>query len=110
MSDLISIQDVIDDMDSIDLYHQNKNGEMVHETWYKAEDVYEALRNVQAIDRKEPERKTGKWDFMGFQMFQCSNCKHTFKQDYLEGWRAYTYEPIFPPFCLNCGAKMEVEE
>lgn len=56
------------------------------------------------------EQKTGKWDFMGFQMFQCSNCKHTFEQDYLKAWRAYTYEPIFPLFCSNCGCKMEVEK
>ena len=53
------------------------------------------------------ERKKGKWDFIGFQMFRCTACKHVFSQDSLEGWRTYTYEPTFPIFCPNCGAEME---
>ena len=59
---------------------------------------------LKALPSAEPERKTGKWDFMGWQMFQCSECKHTFTQDFLEGWREYTYESHFPPFCPNCGS------
>lgn len=53
------------------------------------------------------ERKKGKWDFIGFQMFRCTACKHVFSQDSLEGWRTYTYEPTFPKFCPSCGAEME---
>lgn len=55
-------------------------------------------------------RKKGKWDFIGFQMFRCTSCKHVFSQDSLEGWRTYTYEPTFPKFCPNCGADMRGEE
>ena len=65
---------------------------------------------INDLPSAEPERKTGKWDFMGWQMFQCSECKHTFTQDFLEGWREYTYEPFFPPFCPNCGADMREGE
>ena len=69
---------------------------------------------LEQIDREltinlEP-RKKGKWDFMGWQMFQCSECKHMFTQDFLEGWKEYTYESHFPPFCPNCGAYMREGE
>ena len=69
--------------------------------------VEEVLRSLPSA---QPERRKGKWDFMGWQMFQCSECKHTFTQDFLEGWREYTYEPFFPPFCPNCGADMRGEQ
>jgi len=64
---------------------------------------------LENVPSAQPERRKGKWDFMGWQMFQCSECKHTFTQDFLEGWRGYTYEPFFPPFCPNCGADMRGE-
>lgn len=62
-----------------------------------------------SLTSTEP-RKKGKWDFMGWQMFQCSECKHVFTQDFLEGWKEYTYESHFPPFCPNCGADMREGE
>lgn len=53
MNDLISRQAVIDAVESVDWYHQNKNGEMVHganddvhQAWYKAEDIYKAIKSV----------------------------------------------------------------
>lgn len=53
MSDYISRQAAIDAIEDTDWYHQNKNKDMVHgansaehQAWYKAEDIYEALRNV----------------------------------------------------------------
>ena len=53
------------------------------------------------------ERKKGKWEFVGLQMFVCSECKHGFRQDWLMDWRTNNSEPIFPNFCPNCGAEME---
>ena len=51
--DLISRQAMIDAVDGVDWYHQNKNGEMVHgandndhQAWYKAEDIYKAVESV----------------------------------------------------------------
>lgn len=48
--DLISRQAMIDAVDGVDWYHQNKNGEMVHganddehQAWYKADDIYKAI-------------------------------------------------------------------
>ena len=64
------------------------------------------MAQVLAYECGKAERKKGKWDFIGFQMFRCTACKHVFSQDSLEGWRTYTYEPTFPIFCPNCGAEM----
>ena len=75
-------------------------------------DAYFALgKAIEALEQKADavERKKGKWDFIGFQMFRCTACKHVFSQDSLEGWRTYTYEPTFPKFCPNCGAEMRGE-
>ena len=50
MSDLISRQAVIDAIEEVDWYHQNKNKDMVsgansseHQAWYKADDIYKSL-------------------------------------------------------------------
>lgn len=57
MADLIDRHNMIDAIETIDWYHQNKNGEMVHganskedQAWYKAEDVYEAVEAVPSAD------------------------------------------------------------
>lgn len=51
--DTIGRQAVIDAVESVDWYHQNENGEMVHganpdehQAWYKADEVYTAIKNV----------------------------------------------------------------
>lgn len=72
--------------------------------------VAEKVEEIKEMLESQSGRKKGKWDFMGWQMFQCSECKHTFTQDFLEGWKEYTYESHFPPFCPNCGADMREGE
>lgn len=51
--DTISRQALLDTVDLLNWYHQNKNGEMVHgansdehQAWYKADDVYTAIESV----------------------------------------------------------------
>ena len=78
-------------------------GEKINEG-YTYDQVHFAIDDAPTVDAVE--RKKGKWDFIGFQMFRCTSCKHVFSQDSLEGWRTYTYEPTFPIFCPNCGAEM----
>lgn len=53
MSDTISRKATIDAMESVDWYHQNQNGEMVHgansaehQAWYKTSDVYKVLNEM----------------------------------------------------------------
>lgn len=72
-------------------------------------DAYFALgKAIEALEQKADavKRKKGKWEFVGLQMFVCSECKHGFRQDWLMDWRTHNSEPIFPKFCPNCGAEM----
>ena len=68
MDDLINRQAAIDTIDEVTWYHQNKNGEMVagagteHEAWYKADDIYKALKAVPSVDAVE--------------VVRCEQCKH----------------------------------
>lgn len=57
MADLIDRQSAIDTIDEVTWYHLNKNGEMVigansneHQAWYKADDIYKALKAVKSAD------------------------------------------------------------
>ena len=66
-------------------------------TW---NEVYNAMEDLPSA---EPERR-GRWDFIGDQMLQCSECGHVFTQEFLEGWRESVHEPLFPPHCPSCGS------
>lgn len=48
--------------------------------------------------------KRGKWDFIGHQLFKCTNCTKIYTQKQLEdigeNW-------AFPDFCPKCGADMK---
>lgn len=53
VGDAISRAAVVDTIEGVDWYHQNKSGEMVHgansdehQAWYKAEDIYKAIETV----------------------------------------------------------------
>ncbi len=88
MDDLIRRQAAIDEIEGVDWYHQNKNGEMVHganskehQPWYKSQDIYKALKAVPAVD--------------AVSVIRCKYCKHhghkggipyCSKQDYGYGW------------------------
>lgn len=54
--------------------------------------------------------KRGKWDFQGYQLFKCTNCKEMFTQDQLEAMQNHKdcEECAFPNFCPNCGARMDL--
>lgn len=51
----------------------------------------------------------GRWDFRGYQLFKCTNCKEMFTQDQLEAMQNHKdcEECTFPNFCPNCGARMD---
>ena len=57
--------------------------------------------NVQPVKR-------GEWDFQGYQLFKCTNCKEIFTQNQLEAMQNHIdqEEFTFPNFCPNCGANM----
>lgn len=56
--------------------------------------------------------KRGLWDFQGYQLFKCTNCKEMFTQDQLEAMQNHKdcEEWTFPNFCPNCGSDMRGDE
>ena len=54
----------------------------------------------------EDRAKGGEWNFIGYNMYECSKCKIPYTTEQLESWQTYTYDSDFPPFCPRCGAKM----
>ena len=68
MSDLIKREDAIDAIECVTWYHQNSNKDMVsgansdeHQAWYKAEDIYDALKAIPSADRPQDD---------------CTTCEH----------------------------------
>lgn len=73
--------------------------------------VQEAIRK--AMDKMptiEPERKKGKWNFTGDNMFECTYCGAVYTTQQLNGLRNYDVDPYAPKFCPNCGADMREEQ
>jgi len=58
----------------------------------------------------EVERKKGKWNFIGNNMHECTNCKRAYTVQQFEAMRNYNRDPLNPKFCPNCGADMREEK
>lgn len=73
---------------------------------YASHDVPNILRNMKAADVQPV--KHGEWDFQGYQLFKCTNCKEIFTQNQLEAMQNHINQEefTFPNFCPNCGARM----
>lgn len=56
------------------------------------------------------QRPHGKWEFVGDNLFKCTNCGYIANGDYLRDWKAYTYDSEFPTACPKCGADMRPKE
>ena len=54
----------------------------------------------------EPNRKKGKWSFIGYQMFECTECGTFYTQSQFQQMRVMITDPDFPRFCPTCGADM----
>lgn len=128
MENLIKREDAIDAIEGTDWYHQNRNKDMVsgansdeHQAWYKAEDVYKALKEVPSADAEleiikaeayakgiDSERKrisdwcrpSGEWIRDGHHI-RCKKCGAYFCDTDREG-DSYPQD-----FCPNCGARMK---
>ena len=55
------------------------------------------------------ERPHGEWEFIGENLFMCTKCGYIADANYLEKWKAHTFDSNFPDFCPNCGADMRKE-
>ena len=75
-----------------------------------AENIYKYLcEGIEECEECEPERKTGKWNFIGDNLFECSCCNIVYTTQQLNGLRNYNTDPYAPKFCPFCGADMRIE-
>lgn len=61
---------------------------------------------VEAVEGIAEQRPHGKWEFIGDNLFKCTNCGYVADADYLRKWKVHTYDAEFPTACLKCGADM----
>lgn len=79
------------------------NRVVFHTDW--PSDEKEAFEDeVNSEQTVEPERKTGEWNFVGNQMFECTNCGVAYTEYQFEKMRVRYNDPKFPKFCPNCGS------
>lgn len=79
----------------------------------KTSHVYWQIWGYSGICRAKPvqtERKKGKWNFIGDNMFECNCCGTPYTTQQLNGLRNYDTDPYAPKFCPNCGADMRGEK
>lgn len=66
--------------------------------------AYAAISDVEHAPTIEPERKKGKWNFIGDNMFECTCCGTPYTTQQLDGLRNYNTDPYAPNFCPYCGS------
>lgn len=69
--------------------------------------IVDLLNNLPSVT---PKRKTGKWNFIGDNMFECTSCGVVYTTRQLNSLRNYDMDPYAPKFCPNCGADMRGEQ
>lgn len=109
MHDLISRKEAIDALKKIMFTHLFECGEYGEEDTreFSIMNAEKALDVIETLLSTEPERKKGKWNFIGDNMFECTHCGVIYTTQQLNGLRNYDIDPYVPRFCPNCGAGME---
>lgn len=74
--------------------------------WKEAEEYRCIIDRFMAFASAQQERKTGEWNFIGDNMFECSCCGVAYTTMQLNSLRNYDTDPYAPKFCPNCGADM----
>ena len=64
----------------------------------------DVIRNLKALPSAQPQPKTGEWNFVGNQIFECTNCGVAYTEYQFEKMRVRYNDPKFPKFCPNCGS------
>lgn len=107
MSDLISRQAAIDAFLTELTKRERKN--LLH-TWSTVEVKYFVVDMLEKLPSAKHEQKPGRWNFIGDNMFECTNCKVVYTTNQLNSLRNYDTDPYAPRFCPNCGADMRGEQ
>ena len=71
------------------------------------EPVDEAI--TMATEALENERPKGHWDFIGNNLFRCTECGVLYDYSQLEQLKIYITDSAFPSYCPKCGADMRGE-
>ena len=66
--------------------------------------LYDIMSEIMNLPSAEPEPKTGEWNFVGNQMYKCTNCGVAYTEYQFEKMRVRYNDPKFPRFCPNCGS------
>jgi hypothetical protein len=66
--------------------------------------------DIKIIESLPSAEKTGKWNFVGDNLFQCTHCGVMYTTDQLNVWRNNSSDPYAPKWCPHCGAKMSGDE
>ena len=72
------------------------------------EEQHKVVELLKSVPSAQPECKKAKWDFIGNQMFECTNCEVVYTQNEFKHMRPSVAYPEFPNFCPNCGADMRI--
>lgn len=102
MDDTVSRQAVLNALDEIEAEYVFEDG---HDRLLQY-----AKAKVAALHSDNSERKRGKWDFIGDQMFRCTCCGEVYSQQEFESIVHFIKDSLFPGYCPNCGADMKGEQ
>lgn len=73
-----------------------------YQNWSASKKIIEEVINN--LPSEQPEQKTGRWIFIGYNMYQCTNCGVAYTEKQLNGLRNYKYDLFLPKYCPNCGS------
>lgn len=100
MDRLISLQAAIDEW-------KNDFRDYVNALDLPRDDYNGIMEYIDELPFAQPERKKGKWNFIGDQMFECTECGTCYTQGQFHQMRVRITDSEFPKFCPNCGADMK---
>ena len=95
LSDFASVIELFEYVEDHDLQGSRSGG------------IIDAIDAVLLLSSAQPEQKRGKWNFTGYDMFECTCCGTPYSTQQLVGLKNYDTDPNLPMYCPYCGARMD---